>query len=407
MTNTMGNIFKVSTFGSSHGKAIGALIDGCPANLELNEKDIQKELDLRRPGTSSITTSRHELDKVEILSGIFEGKTDGTPILALVFNKDNKSKDYSSLKNTPRPAHGDYTWKTKFGNYDYNGGGRGSGRVTIGHVIGGAIALKILEKFNIKIISHVTQVGDIKAKKVGLDYIESNTLKNSVRTADLNAAKEMEKLILGLKAKGDSVGGVVETIAIGVPPGVGNPIFEKLDGEIAKALMNIGSVKGVELGFGFDLAKDTASKTNDEFYIEGNLNSNYINPNFKYAPLHYGHSNLGSNDLGSNGKHQNKYEEKAILATTNTSGGILGGISNGMPIVTKIAVKPTPSISLSQNTVDLEKMENTAIEIKGRHDPCICPRITAVSKSVLAIVILDGMLRGGFIPLDNLNNLIF
>jgi chorismate synthase len=403
----MGNIFKVSTFGSSHGKAIGALIDGCPANLELNEKDIQKELDLRRPGTSSITTSRHELDQVEILSGIFEGKTDGTPILALVFNKDNKSKDYSSLKNTPRPAHGDYTWKTKFGNYDYNGGGRGSGRVTIGHVIGGAIALKILEKFNIKIISHVTQIGDIKAKKVGLDYIESNALKNPVRTADLNAAKEMEKLILGLKAKGDSVGGVVETIAIGVPPGVGNPIFEKLDGEIAKALMNIGSVKGVELGFGFDLAKDTASKTNDEFYIEENLNSNYINPNFQYAPLTYGRSNAGSNDVDSNEKHQNKHEEKAILTTTNTSGGILGGISNGMPIVTKIAVKPTPSISLSQNTVDLEKMENTTIEIKGRHDPCICPRITAVSKSVLAIVILDGMLSGGFIPLDNLNKVIF
>ncbi|MDR0912429.1 MAG: chorismate synthase [Methanobrevibacter sp.] len=379
MTNTMGNIFKITSFGSSHGKALGAIVDGCPANLKLSVEDIQKELDLRRPGTSNLTSPRDEKDNVEILSGIFNGKTDGTPILAIVYNKDNRSKDYSEFKNKPRPGHGDYTWKSKYGNYDYNGGGRGSGRVTIGHVIGGAIALKILEEFGIKIISHVTQIGDIKGKAVSFDSIEKNVLKNSVGASDLSVAKEMEELILKFKKQGDSVGGVVETIAIGVPPGIGNPVFGKLDGDIAKGLMNIGSVKGVEIGYGFDIVNKRASETNDEFYIEDDLENEYVNHKF----------------IENN-------EKKAILTNTNTSGGILGGISNGMPIVTKIAVKPTPSISKVQNTVDLEKMENTKIEIKGRHDPCICPRVRIVTKSVLAMILVDHLISSGFIHPNNI-----
>ena len=373
MTNTTGKIFSITSFGSSHGKAIGAVIDGCPANLELNEKDIQKELDRRRPGTSSITSPRKEKDRVQILSGIFEGKTDGTPITGIVFNEDKRSKDYSYLKNTPRPGHGDYTWIEKYGNYDYNGGGRGSGRVTIGHVIGGAIAKKLLRQFGIKVISHVIQVGDIKAKTVNMNLIEEKASENPVHCADPNAAKEMEELILEYKNKGDSIGGIVETIAIDVPAGLGEPIFGKLDGELAKALMEIGSVKGVEIGFGFDVANSTASQINDEYYIKENNNSD---------------NNINNVNIGT---------------TTNTSGGILGGISNGMPIVTRIAVKPTPSISMLQNTVDLKSCEETKIEIKGRHDPCICPRVTVVSESAVAIVLADQMIRSGFINPSNLS----
>lgn len=373
MTNTTGKIFSITSFGSSHGKAIGAVIDGCPANLELNEKDIQKELDRRRPGTSSITSPRKEKDRVQILSGIFEGKTDGTPITGVVFNEDKRSRDYSYLKNTPRPGHGDYTWIEKYGNYDYNGGGRGSGRVTIGHVIGGTIAKKLLKQFGIKVISHVVQVGDIKAKTVNMNLIEKKANENPVHCADPNAAKEMEELILEYKNKGDSIGGIVETIAIDVPAGLGEPIFGKLDGELAKALMEIGSVKGVEIGFGFDVANSTASQINDEYYIKENNNSD---------------NNINNVNIGT---------------TTNTSGGILGGISNGMPIVTRIAVKPTPSISMLQNTVDLKSCEETKIEIKGRHDPCICPRVTVVSESAVAIVLADHMIRSGFINPSNLS----
>jgi chorismate synthase len=376
MTNTTGKIFSITSFGSSHGKAIGAVVDGCPANLELNEEDIQKELDKRKPGTSLITSPRKEKDSIEILSGIFKGKTDGTPITGIVFNKDYRPKDYSYLKNTPRPGHGDYTWIEKYGNYDYNGGGRGSGRVTISHVIGGAIAKKLLEKFGIKVISHVKQIGDIKSKTVDMNLIEEKASQNPVHCADPAAAKAMEELILEYKNKGDSIGGIVETIAMGVPTGLGDPIFGKLDGDLAKALMEIGSVKGVEIGFGFDVATSTASQINDEFYIKDKEKK----------------SNNGKLIYPDN-----------IGTTTNTSGGILGGISNGMPIVTRIAVKPTPSISMSQNTIDLEKEEEVKLEIKGRHDPCICPRITVVSESAVAIVLVDHMLRSGFINTSNLN----
>ena len=364
MTNTKKKIFSITSFGSSHGKALGAVVDGCPANLELSEEDIQIELNKRRPGTSALTTSRQEGDKIEILSGIFEGKTDGTPIAGIVYNTNQRSKDYSNIKNTPRPGHGDYCWLEKYGIYDYNGGGRGSGRTTISHVIGGAIAKKLLETKGIKIISHVVQIGDIEAKNIDYDNLEENINKNNVKCGDGDAAKLMEELILSKKQEGDSIGGIVETIATGVPAGLGEPVFGRLDGDLAQILMSINAVKGVEIGLGFESAKSCASKINDEFYYDEN------------------------ND---------------IKTKTNNSGGILGGMSNGMPIISKIAVKPTPSISKIQNTIDLDKKENTTIEIAGRHDPCICPRVTAVAESVTAIVLADHMLRGGFIHPTNLN----
>lgn len=355
--NSTGNMFRVTTFGSSHGKALGAIIDGCPAGLELNREDIQKELDQRRPGTSTITTSRGETDQVEILSGIFQGKTDGTPIAAVVYNKDADPSAYEAIKNKPRPGHGDYTWTAKYGTYDYRGGGRGSGRATIGHVIGGAVAKKLLKVVDIKVISHVTQIGEIKANHVAYSRIEEYSGKNPVRCADQQAALKMEEAILEAKAKGDSLGGIVETLAFQVPPGLGEPVFSKLDADLAQALMGIGSVKGVEVGLGFELAQSTASTTNDEYYLE--------------------------NDQ--------------IKTTTNTSGGIVGGISNGMPIVVRMAVKPTPSISLPQKTVDLVKKEEVEIKIEGRHDPCICPRVTAVAESAVAMVLADHLLRTGLI----------
>lgn len=364
MTNTIGKIFSITSFGSSHGKALGAVVDGCPANLELSEEDIQIELNKRRPGTSALTTSRQEGDKIEILSGIFEGKTDGTPITGIVYNTNQKSKDYSNIKNTPRPGHGDYCWLEKYGIYDYNGGGRGSGRTTISHVIGGAIAKKLLETKGIKIISHVVQIGDIEAKDIDYENLEENINKNNVKCGDLEASKLMEELILSKKQEGDSVGGIVETIATGIPTGLGEPVFGKLDGDLAHILMSINAVKGVEIGLGFESARSTASEINDEFYYD---------------------------------------EEGKIKTKSNNSGGILGGMSNGMPIISRIAVKPTPSISKIQNTIDLSQKKNTTLEITGRHDPCICPRVTAVAESATAIVLADHMLRGGFIHPTDLN----
>lgn len=355
--NTTGKMFAVTTFGSSHGRALGAVIDGCPAGLELNEEDIQIELNKRRPGTSQLTTTRGETDKVELLSGVFEGKTDGTPITAVVYNKDADSSAYADLKNKPRPGHGDYCWISRYGRYDYRGGGRGSGRNTIGQVIGGAVAKKLLDTMNIKVIAHVTQIGDIKANAVNLNLIEEYSQSNDVKCADKTAARAMEKLILDAKKEGNSVGGIVETIVLGAPAGLGEPVFGKLDADLGQALMGIGSVKGVEVGFGFKVPEYTAKEINDEYYLDSDK----------------------------------------VKTTTNTSGGILGGMSNGMPIMLRMAVKPTPSISTLQKTVDLKTMDEVEIEIKGRHDPCICPRVVPVAEAAVAMVMVDHLIRSGFI----------
>ena len=361
--NSTGEIFRVTTFGSSHGPALGAVIDGCPAGLELSEKDIQRELDRRRPGTSSITTPRGETDRVEILSGVFEGKTDGSPITGIVRNRDVDSSAYTDLKNRPRPGHGDYTWKARFGHYDYRGGGRGSGRVTVGHVIGGAVAKKLIERWGVRVNAHVIQIGNIRASRVNLKLIGEYAEKNPVRCADPKAARLMEELILEARERGDSVGGVVEVVATGVPPGLGDPVFGKLDADLARILMGIGSVKGVEIGMGFRVAEHRGSEINDEYYLDG----------------------------------------ETIKTNTNTSGGILGGISSGMPVTARIAVKPTPSISLPQRTVDLETMEETEIEIHGRHDPCICPRVVPVAEASVAMVLADHMIRAGYIHPTDIN----
>lgn len=358
MSNSTGKMFTVTTFGSSHGKAIGAVIDGCPAGLSLSENDIQIELNERRPGQNKLSTSRKESDNVQILSGIFEGKTDGTPILGIVFNKDAKSSSYDNLKDNPRPGHGDLCWNTRYGIYDYRGGGRGSGRNTIGHVIGGAVAKKILKTLNIEVVAHVTQINNIKANPVELNLIKKYSRKNPVRCSDLEVATKMEEKILKLKQEGNSVGGIVETVILGLPSGLGEPVFNKLDADLTSALMNIGSVKGVEIGSGFKSAELTGIEMNDEFYLD---------------------------------------ENKNIKTKTNNAGGILGGMSNSMPIIMKMSVKPTPSISIPQKTVNLNIMEETEIIIKGRHDPCICPRIVPIAESAVAMVLVDHLIRSGFI----------
>lgn len=363
MTNTIGDMFKVTSFGSSHGKALGAVVDGCPAGLPLSEKDIQIELNKRKPNQSEISTSRDEDDKVELLSGIFNNRTDGTPIAAIVYNKDHKSSSYENLKDKPRPGHGDYTWREKYGIYDYLGGGRGSGRVTLSNVIAGAIAKKLLAKHNIEVIAHVKEIADIKSKITyeNLEELKNNINSNELRCADLESVQKMKNLILDSKEKGDSLGGIVEILVFGLPAGLGEPVFGKIDGEIAKILMNIGSVKGVEFGAGFEAGKMKGSENNDEFY----------------------------------------YENNKIKTYTNNAGGVLGGMTTGMPLKIKIAVKPTPSISKKQKTVDLKNKKNCEIEIKGRHDPCICPRLVPVAESNVAIVIVDNMIKSGHMHPNN------
>lgn len=361
--NITGEIFKVTTFGLSHGTALGAVVDGCPAGLPLTEEDIQNELNKRRPGTSKITTARDEKDKVEILSGVFEGKTDGTPIAAIVRNKDQRSKNYDNLKNNPRPGHGDLCWQEKYGNYDYRGGGRSSGRVTIGHVIGGAVSKKLLEQYNITTTAHVTAIHNIKStKKYTLEQIKQNITENNVRCADSVIAEKMEEEIIKYKKEGNSVGGIVEIIIDNLPIGLGQPVFDKIDGDLAKALMNIGAVKGVEVGLGFESATLTGKEMNDQYCLDNNQ----------------------------------------IKTKTNNSGGVLGGMTNGMPLILRIAVKPTPSVNGIQDTVNLEYRKETTIEIEGRHDPCICPRITTVAESACSMVIADHMIRAGHINPDRI-----
>lgn len=356
--NSFGQVFRLTTWGESHGPAIGAVVDGCPAGLPLSEKDVQAELDRRRPGQSEVTTPRGEPDVVEILSGVFEGKTTGTPISMLVRNKDVESGVYEELRYTPRPGHADFTYEMKYGFRDYRGGGRSSARETVGRVAAGAIAKKLLGTKNVEILGHVVEVGGISVGGVTIDQIRKNVEKNPVRCADVKIAEKMRKRVEGAKSEGDSIGGVVEILALNVPPGVGEPVFDKLDADLAKALMSIGAVKGIEIGAGFRAAKMKGSEMNDPFRIKGGV----------------------------------------VMTGTNNAGGILGGISNGMPITCRIAVKPTSSISKAQKTVDLSKKVNTEIQIKGRHDPCICPRIVPVAEAMVALVLADHMIRGGFIP---------
>ncbi len=363
--NTFGHSFKIITWGESHGRAVGVTVDGVPAGLLLCEEDVQKELDRRRPGQSEVSTPRKEADRVEILSGLFEGKTTGTPIAMLVWNKDADSGSYDNIKDLARPGHGDYPYIAKYGIRDYRGGGRSSARETIGRVAAGAIAKKLLSYSGIDIFAHVIELGGICADPVSFDDILNNVEKTPVRCADLDAAEKMlEKIILAL-AEGDSIGGVVEIIARGVPAGIGEPVFDKLDADISKAVMSIGAVKGVEIGAGFKSAKMYGSEMNDPFIIKDGV----------------------------------------IATGSNNAGGIIGGISSGMPIICRAAVKPTPSISKMQHTVNMSTLDETTIIIEGRHDPTIPPRMVPVAEAMVAIVIADHMIRSSRIGANSLLNI--
>lgn len=347
--NSFGTIFKVTTWGESHGPALGAVIDGCPALLELSEKDIQEELDRRRPGQSQIGTPREEGDKVQILSGVFEGKTTGTPISLIIYNQDQRSRDYSKLKELYRPGHADLSWDLKYGIRDYRGGGRSSGRETVSRVMAGAIAKKyLLLNAKTKIIGHTVQVGNIKAKSFDAKNIEQN----SIRCGDAAMAKKMEDYILKIKAQGDSTGGIAEFVVKNTPPALGEPVFDKLQADLAKALMSIATVKGIEFGSGFNVSSLKGSENNDEFTVK-------------------------------NGK---------ITTRTNHAGGIYGGISIGTDLIIRLAIKPASSILKTQQTIT-RNGKKTALTVEGRHDACIIPRLIPVAESMIALTLMDHYLR--------------
>ena len=353
--NNFGTIFRITTWGESHGRAVGVVVDGCPAGLALSAQDIQKELDRRRPGQSRASTARQEADRVEILSGIFEGNTTGTPISLLIWNKDADSSAYDLLRDKPRPGHADYAYQMKYGLRDHRGGGRASARETVGRVAAGAVAKKLLATEGIEVVAYVTELGGIVADIASSNLLElrNRAESNTVRCPDHAAAERMLERLDAVRREGDSLGGVVVVTAVGVPAGLGEPVFDKLDGDLAKALMSIGAVKAVEIGAGRECAGMRGSEMNDPLFMrEGRIN----------------------------------FE-------SNHAGGILGGISTGGPIVCTIAVKPTPSIARRQNTVDLACGETAEIEIKGRHDPAIPPRIVPVAEAMVALVLADYLLR--------------
>jgi len=359
MSNTFGTLFKITTWGESHGKAIGVVVDGCPAGLEINEEDVQKELDKRAPGQSEVVTSRMEADKVEMLSGMFEGRTTGMPISMLIYNKDIDSSKYEKIKYLLRPGHADFTYQMKYGFRDYRGGGRSSARETAARVAAGAIAKKLLERHGIKIMVYVKEIAGIKAKKI--DYNE--IYKNNVRCPDKNAARKMEQAILKAKNEGDSVGGICEIIALNVPFGLGKPIYNKLEADLGSAILGINAVKGIEFGSGFELAKMKGSMSNDEFVVKDNN----------------------------------------IATKTNHHGGILGGISTGMPIVMRAVVKPASSILKKQKTINYKTMKQESISVEGRHDPATIVRFPPIAEAMTAIVLADHMLMSGKMNPDKLN----
>lgn len=349
--NSYGTLFRISTFGESHGPAIGVIIDGCPAGLAIDEHFIQSELDRRKPGQSKITTQRKEDDTFKILSGVFEGKSTGTPIAIVIENQDQRSKDYSHIQNTFRPSHADYTYEAKYGNRDYRGGGRSSARETAARVAAGAIAKLLLKQFGVDISAFVSQVGEIKANHyTQLDL--TKTEDNIVRCPDPATAEKMIALIDEVRLSRDTIGGVVTCVIKNTPVGLGEPVFDKLHAELGKAMLSINAVKGFEYGSGFEGIKLRGSQHNDEFYNEG-------------------------------GK---------IRTKTNHSGGVQGGISNGEDIYFNVAFKPVATIMQDQQSVDKDGNEAT-VSGKGRHDPCVVPRAVPIVEAMAALVLADFLLR--------------
>ncbi len=356
--NSFGNIFRITTWGESHGPAIGVVVDGCPAGLEIDPGDIQFELDRRRPGQSKLTTQRKEADKLEILSGVFEGKSLGTPISLVVHNTDAISKSYEDIKDTYRPGHADYTYDMKYGFRDYRGGGRSSARETVGRVAAAAIAKKILALEGINTTGFVKQVGDLVAEDIDFDEIENNP----VRCPDAHKAEQMAELIDSVRREGDSIGGVVEVVTRGLPPGLGSPVFNKVDADLASALMSIGGIRGFEVGLGFKAATMKGSQSNDLMFTDDR-------------------GNLGFK--------------------TNKAGGLLGGITNGEDLVVRIAIKPTSSISQVQHTVD-KHGNPKELKVKGRHDPCLCPRAVPIAEAMVNLVLVDHLLISKVSKIDSL-----
>ena len=354
MGNTFGRLFRVTTFGESHGGGIGVVIDGCPPRIEICEADIQRELDRRRPGQSKLTTQRKEEDRCEILSGVFEGKTLGTPIAIVVRNKDARPEDYSEIATKFRPSHADYTYEAKYGIRNWQGGGRASARETIGRVASGAIAKKLLLTLypGFEIVGYVAQIHDVIAQIDRAAVTMKNVERNIVRCPDADAAKQMISLIEQVRDAGDSVGGVIECVARGIAAGIGEPVFDKLEADLAKAMLSIPAAKGFEIGSGFAATRMRGSQHNDPFEMR----------------------------------------EGKIRTRTNNSGGVQGGISNGEDIYFRVAFKPPATIALPQRTVTSSK-QKSELAARGRHDPCVLPRAVPIVEAMAALVLCDHALR--------------
>ena len=350
--NSIGNVFKITTFGESHGEAIGGVIDGCPSGLKLDLEFIQNELAKRKPGQSKIVTQRKEADEVEILSGVFEGITTGTSIGFVIKNTNQKSQDYSHIQDKFRPSHADYTYETKYGVRDYRGGGRSSARETACRVVGGAIAKQVLKHYGIKVDAYVSQVGELKVIKHYSELDLSTTYNNAVRCPDEHLVDMMYNYIDKVRKEGDTIGGLVSCVISGTPVGLGEPVFDRLEADLAKAMLSINATKGFEIGSGFDGITQKGSEHNDTFYMDN----------------------------------------KNVKTRTNNSGGVQGGISNGEAIFFNVAFKSVATIMQKQNTVNtaLEELEITG---KGRHDPCVLPRATVIVESMAAMVLVDHILR--------------
>ena len=358
MGNTLGKLFTITSFGESHGDCMGVVVDGCPAGLPLTEADIQPEVERRRPGAAG-TTERQESDKVEITSGVYDGHTTGAPVCMLTWNKDIDSGAYKKNRFALRPGHADYTAFMKYGGFnDFRGGGRFSGRITLAYVMAGAIARKLIGRIGIDVFAHTVEIGGIKAREWELTEIKESARNNPFWCADREAADKMARLIEKAREEKDSLGGVIEGIALNVPVGLGEPVFDSFDGELSKALFAIPAVKGVEFGAGFAVAGMKGSENNDLYDIK-------------------------------DGK---------IVTRTNNAGGVLGGISTGMPVIVRVAVKPTASIARSQETIDIQKMARTSLTVTGRHDTCIVPRAVPGVEAMMAVAICDFALRAGLIP---------
>jgi chorismate synthase len=352
MGNTYGKIFNISTFGESHGLAIGVVVDGCPSGLDFDADFIQNELDRRKPGQSKITTQRKEADEFQVLSGVFEGKTTGTPIAMLIWNGDQRSKDYAHIAQQFRPSHADYTYDAKYGVRDYRGGGRSSARETAARVAAGALAKLVLKQYGVNITAYVSQVGKMKLEKSYQELDLSVAEQNPVRCPDADMAQKMFEFIDSTRKNGDSIGGVVSCVCTGVPVGLGEPVFDKLHAELGKAMLSINAVKGFEYGSGFEGVKMLGSEHNDEFYQTD------------------GH----------------------IKTKTNHSGGIQGGISNGEDIYFNVAFKPVATIMQDQESIDSEG-NDVIVSGKGRHDPCVVPRAVPIVEAMAALVLVDFYLR--------------